>query len=62
MREISFSVNAITAFTSQDVEIGNVEIPVGRLYGPALKKRAGELMADGRWRMFDAGRHLQVIS
>jgi DNA-binding LytR/AlgR family response regulator len=41
-RSFIVSVNAITAFTSHDVEIGNVEIPVGRLYGPALKKLAGE--------------------
>ncbi|MEO6549933.1 MAG: LytTR family DNA-binding domain-containing protein [Ferruginibacter sp.] len=37
-RSFIVSVNAITAFTSQDVEVGDVEIPVGRLYGGALKK------------------------
>lgn len=39
-RSFIVSVNAITAFTAQDVEIGDVEIPVGRLYGGALKKLA----------------------
>jgi DNA-binding LytR/AlgR family response regulator len=39
-RSFIVSVNAITAFTAQDVEIGKVEIPVGRLYGGVLKRLA----------------------
>lgn len=39
-RSFIVSVKHVTAFTAQDVEIGAVEIPVGRLYGTALKKLA----------------------
>ncbi|HTF30555.1 MAG TPA: LytTR family DNA-binding domain-containing protein [Flavitalea sp.] len=37
-RSFIVSINKITAFTAQDVEIGQIELPVGRLYGGALKK------------------------
>ncbi len=32
-RSFIVSIKHITAFTSTDIEIGNIEIPVGRLYG-----------------------------
>lgn len=41
-RSFIVSVKNITAFTAQDVEIGEMEIPVGRLYQGALKKLAKE--------------------
>jgi len=41
-RSFIVSLKHITAFTAQDVEIGEVEIPVGRLYGGALKKLSKE--------------------
>ncbi|HZH94767.1 MAG TPA: LytTR family DNA-binding domain-containing protein [Flavisolibacter sp.] len=41
-RSFIVAVKHITAFTAQDVEIGDVEIPVGRLYGGALKKLGKE--------------------
>ena len=41
-RSFIVSVKHITAFTAQDVEIGKVEIPVGRLYQGALKKLGKE--------------------
>ena len=41
-RSFIVSLSKITAFTAQDVEIGNIEIPVGRLYGGALKKLNNE--------------------
>ena len=37
-RSFIVATNKITAFTAQDVEIGQKELPVGRLYGGALKK------------------------
>jgi DNA-binding LytR/AlgR family response regulator len=37
-RSFIVSLSKITAFTAQSVEIGKIEIPVGRLYGGALKK------------------------
>jgi DNA-binding LytR/AlgR family response regulator len=37
-RSFIVAINKITAFTAQDVEIGQIELPVGRLYGGALKK------------------------
>lgn len=37
-RSFIVSLNAITAFTNQNVEIGQVEIPVGRFYAAVLKK------------------------
>jgi DNA-binding LytR/AlgR family response regulator len=36
-RSFIVSVVKVTAFTSQDVEIGNIEIPIGRLYSTGLK-------------------------
>jgi DNA-binding LytR/AlgR family response regulator len=36
-RSFIVSVSKITAYTSQDIEIGNVEIPIGRLYNTVLK-------------------------
>lgn len=37
-RSFIVAINKVTAFTAQDVEIGQIELPVGRLYGGALKK------------------------
>jgi DNA-binding LytR/AlgR family response regulator len=36
-RSFIVSVVKVTAFTSQDIEIGNIEIPIGRLYSTGLK-------------------------
>ncbi|RYY08909.1 MAG: response regulator transcription factor, partial [Chitinophagaceae bacterium] len=37
-RSFIVAIDKITAFTAQDVEIGQTVLPVGRLYGGALKK------------------------
>ena len=37
-RSFIVSVNKITAFTNNDVEIKKIEIPIGRLYKPQLQK------------------------
>ena len=37
-RSFIISINKITAFTPHDVEIGNIEIPIGRQYNLNLKK------------------------
>ena len=37
-RSFIISINKITAFTPHDVEIGNIEIPIGRQYNSNLKK------------------------
>lgn len=37
-RSFIVSVNKITAFTSRDVEVGNIEIPIGRLYSGNVQK------------------------
>jgi len=37
-RSFIVSVNKITAFTSHDVEIGKIELPIGRLYSPNVQK------------------------
>ena len=37
-RSFIVSVNKITAFTSNDVEILKMEIPIGRMYKPQLQK------------------------
>ncbi|MGH2566039.1 MAG: LytR/AlgR family response regulator transcription factor, partial [Ginsengibacter sp.] len=37
-RSFIVSIKHITAFTSTDIEIGNIEIPVGRLYGNCLRQ------------------------
>lgn len=37
-RSFIVSVNKITAFTSNDVEIQKMEIPIGRMYKPQLQK------------------------
>jgi DNA-binding LytR/AlgR family response regulator len=37
-RSFIVSVEHVTAFTSRDVEIGNMEIPIGRQYSESLKK------------------------
>ena len=36
-RSFIVSVSKITAYTNQDIEIGNIEIPIGRLYNTVLK-------------------------
>lgn len=38
-RSFIVSIEHVTAFTSRDVEIGNIEIPIGRQYSESLKKR-----------------------
>ncbi len=37
-RSFIVSINKVTAFTPHDVEIGNIEIPIGRQYSPNMKK------------------------
>ncbi len=37
-RSFIISINKVTAFTTNDVEIGNIEIPIGRQYNANLKK------------------------
>ena len=37
-RSFIISINKVTAFTPHDVEIGNIEIPIGRQYNANLKK------------------------
>ncbi len=37
-RSFIVSIDQVTAFTSRDVEIGDIEIPIGRLYSSSLKK------------------------
>ena len=37
-RSFIISINKVTAFTPHDVEIGNIEIPIGRQYNSNLKK------------------------
>ena len=37
-RSFIVAISKITAFTAQDVEIGQIELPVGRLYAAALKQ------------------------
>ena len=37
-RSFIVSIHKITAFTSQDIEVGNIEIPIGRLYAGRLQK------------------------
>jgi DNA-binding LytR/AlgR family response regulator len=37
-RSFIVSINKVTAFTSQDVEIGSIEIPIGRLYSGKLQQ------------------------
>ncbi|MEO6819389.1 MAG: LytTR family DNA-binding domain-containing protein [Ginsengibacter sp.] len=37
-RSFIISINKITAFTPHDVEIGNIEIPIGRQYQANMKK------------------------
>jgi len=36
-RSFIVSVTKVTAYTSQDVEIGKIEIPIGRQYNAGLK-------------------------
>jgi DNA-binding LytR/AlgR family response regulator len=37
-RSFIVSISKITAFTSHDIEVGNIEIPIGRLYAGSLQK------------------------
>jgi DNA-binding LytR/AlgR family response regulator len=37
-RSFIVSINKVTAFTPHDIEIGNIEIPIGRQYSSNLKK------------------------
>jgi hypothetical protein len=37
-RSFIIATNKITAFTNHDIEIGGIEIPVGRLYAYKLQK------------------------
>ena len=37
-RSFIVSINKVTAFTPHDIEIGNIEIPIGRQYSASLKK------------------------
>lgn len=37
-RSFIISINKVTAFTPHDLEIGNIEIPIGRQYNSKLKK------------------------
>jgi DNA-binding LytR/AlgR family response regulator len=37
-RSFIISINKVTAFTPHDIEIGNIEIPIGRQYSANLKK------------------------
>jgi DNA-binding LytR/AlgR family response regulator len=37
-RSFIVSINKVTAFTPHDIEIGNIEIPIGRQYSSSLKK------------------------
>ena len=37
-RSFIISINKVTAFTPHDVEIGNIEIPIGRQYNANLKR------------------------
>jgi DNA-binding LytR/AlgR family response regulator len=37
-RSFIISINKVTAFTPHDVEIGSIEIPIGRQYNSNLKK------------------------
>jgi len=37
-RSFIVSIDQVTAFTARDVEIGDIEIPIGRLYSDSLKK------------------------
>jgi len=39
-RSFIVSVNKITAFTNHDVEVGNVELPIGRLYSMNVQRLA----------------------
>jgi len=36
-RSFVVSIHKITAFTSRDVEMGSIEIPIGKLYAPQVK-------------------------
>jgi DNA-binding LytR/AlgR family response regulator len=42
-RSFVVSINKVTAFTSRDIELGDVEIPIGKLYADRVKKFAGSL-------------------
>lgn len=37
-RSFIVAIHKITAFTSHDIEVGNIEIPIGRLYAGSLQK------------------------
>jgi len=39
-RSFIVSIHKVTAFTSQDVEIAGIEIPIGRLYAASIQKLA----------------------
>ena len=39
-RSFIVAANKITAYTNHDVEIGAIELPIGKLYSPNLQKLA----------------------
>jgi DNA-binding LytR/AlgR family response regulator len=40
-RSFVVSINKVTAFTSRDIELGDMEIPIGKLYADRVKKFSG---------------------
>lgn len=40
-RSFVVSINKITAFTSRDIELGEIEIPIGKLYSERVRKFSG---------------------
>ena len=45
-RSFVVSVNKVTAFTSRDIELGDIEIPIGKLYADRVKKFSGSFRAE----------------
>jgi len=46
-RSFVVSINKVTAYTSRDIELGDIEIPIGKLYAERVKKFAGSFRSEG---------------